>query len=102
MNTNGSFESKLNRGDGTFSKSRAYFNGTNGTLANAGPTLYGLGAFTGGSTQDLVMMTNGNGSGSGPLALSVRKGNGDGTFQVTGTQSPSPGLFTVLRCPGWP
>ena len=100
MNTNGSFESKLNRGDGTFSKSRAYFNGTNGTLANAGPTLYGLGAFTGGSTQDLVMMTNGNGSGSGPLALSVRKGNGDGTFQVTGTQSSITGPLYSFEVPG--
>lgn len=96
-NTGGIFQTRLNYGDGTFGKSRAYFNGTNGTPANADPTPYGVGAFTGGSTQDLVMVSGASG---GAVSLMVLKGNGDGTFQTAGMQSPITGPADSAEVPG--
>ncbi|MGH9521369.1 MAG: FG-GAP repeat domain-containing protein [Terriglobales bacterium] len=80
--TNGLSQELLNRGDGSFGKSRAYFTGSE---------VFDTADFTGDGHADLLSIgradgtgAGGQGTGTGAPVLWVLKGAGDGTFQTLG------------------
>ena len=92
ISTSGLSQALLNRGDGTFGKSRAYFTGSR---------IYDVAAFTGSGHLDLLSVGRTDGTGAGALStgtgapvLWVLAGAGDGTFATQGIQSPLSGPVT--------